>query len=292
MGQNVALRVMSMCGTTRAQMTKNRPILALILVLVFASVVLAKNEPAIVMMWPADNPALRLSFEKLRQMGTYAGQSTFISDVSVQNLTSKQIPHATFTVYFMDKNKVRIGEGQLQVSDLEAGQTAKIQFQFNSVGIPASISLSAKKDMLAPPGVKTIPLRVISVPPGAKLKVDGQEAGTTPVMVRLSVGTHQLDLTKEGFAPGGTPLDVTPDELPGGSITVELGGLSRDTVELRDGSVVLGDVISVSMTQVLVRVDGKEQTYDRNQVKKIMLVEREVIQQAPLTQPAPSQPHP
>jgi hypothetical protein len=85
---------------------------------------------------------------------------------------------------------------------------------------------------------------------------------------------------------------VTPDELPGGSITVELGGLSRDTVELRDGSVVLGDVISVSMTQVLVRVDGREQTYDRNQVKKVMLVEREVIQQAPVTQPVPAQSHP
>lgn len=144
--------------------------------------------------------------------------------------------------------------------------------------------------MLAPPGVKTIPLRVVSVPPGARLKVDGQEAGTTPVMVRLTVGTHQLDLTKKGYAPGGTPLDVTPDELPGGSITVELGGLSRDTVELRDGSVVLGDVISVSMTQVVVRVDGKEQSYDRNQVKKIMMVEREVMQQAPVVQPA--QPHP
>jgi hypothetical protein len=84
---------------------------------------------------------------------------------------------------------------------------------------------------------------------------------------------------------------VTADELPGGSITVELGGLSRDTVELRDGSVVLCDVISVSMTQVLVRADGKEQTYDRNLVKKIMLVEREVIQQPPVTQPVPAQPH-
>jgi hypothetical protein len=54
---------------------------------------------------------------------------------------------------------------------------------------------------------------------------------------------------------------------------------------------VLCDVISVSMTQVLVRADGKEQTYDRNLVKKIMLVEREVIQQPPVTQPVPAQPH-
>lgn len=63
----------------------------------------------------------------------------------------------------------------------------------------------------------------------------GQDAGTTPVRVRFAVGMHALDLTKEGYAPGSTPMEVTPEELPGGSITVELGGLSRDTVELRDG---------------------------------------------------------
>ena len=273
-------------------MTKSRHAYSLILLLVFSTVLCAKNEPAIVMTWPADKPALKLSFEKFRQMGVYAGQSTFVSDVTVQNLTARQIPRASFTLYFLDKNKVRIGEGLFQVSDLEAGQAAKVQFQFSSVGVPASITLSAKRDMLSPPGAKTIPLRVISVPPGAKLKVDGQECGSTPVMVRLTVGTHQLDLTKEGYAPGTTPLEVTPDELPGGSITVELGGLSRDTVELRDTSVVLGDVISMSLTQVVVRVEGRDQTYDRNQVKKITLVEREVVQQPTIVQPASTPPHP
>jgi hypothetical protein len=273
-------------------MTKSRYFLVLLLLALSANVLQAKNEPAMVMMWPTDNPALKLTFEKFRQVGIYAGQSTFISDVTVQNLTDKQIPRASFTVYLMDKNKVRIGDGVLLVSDLEAGQAAKMQFQFTSVGIPASLTLSAKKDMLAAPGVKTIPLRIISVPAGAKLKVDGQDSGMTPVVVRLTVGMHQLDLTKEGYALGSTPVDVTADELPGGSITVELGGLSRDTVELRDGSVVLGDVISVSMTQLVVRVDGKDQSYDRNQIKKIMLVEREVTLQPPVTQPAPAQPHP
>lgn len=260
-----------------------------LLVLVVTTVLSAKNEPVIVMTWPTEKPALKLSFEKFRQTGAYAGQNVYVSDVTVQNLTEKQIPRASFTVYLMDKNKIRIGEGLLQVSDLESGQSAKMVFQFNSVGIPASIALSAKKDML---GAKTIPLRIISVPAGARLKVDGQESGITPVMVRLGVGNHQLDLTKEGYAPGTTPLEVTPNELPGGSITVELGGLSRDTVELRDGSVVLGDVISVSMTQVVVRVEGKEQTYDRNLVKKLLLVEREVVQPAPWSSAAPAPSHP
>jgi len=187
-----------------------------------------------------------------------------------------------FTVYLMDKNRVRIGDGQLQVSDIGPSQQVKVPFQVSSMGVPSSLSLSAKKDMLAG---KTIPMKVISVPPGAKLKVDGQDAGFTPVMVRLTVGSHTLAFSKEGYSPGSTPLEITPDELPGGSISFEMGGLSRDTVELRDGSVLQGDVISVSMTSVVMRVDGKDQTYSRNQVRKIMLVEREIVQQPVVTAP-------
>lgn len=111
-------------------------------------------------------------------------------------------------------------------------------------------------------------------------------------MVRLTIGDHILNLTKEGYAPGNSPLEVTADELPGGSITVELGGLSRDTVELRDGSVVLGDVLSMSMTSVVVSVEGIQRTLDRNQVKKMMLVERQISQQPAIVQPATSQAQP
>jgi hypothetical protein len=101
-----------------------------------------------------------------------------------------------------------------------------------------------------------------------------------------------LTSQKKGYAPGSTPLEVTPDELPGGSITVELGGLSRDTVELRDGTVLLGDVLSMSLTSVVVSVDGKEQTLERNQVKKMMLVERQITQQPVVIQPATTQSQP
>lgn len=258
------------------------------LALLFVAYAAAKNEPSIVIQWPTDNPALKLTFDKFLQQSNVPGQKFYVSDVTVENLTDKPIPRVFFTVYFLDKNKVRIGQGTLQVADLDAKQSAKMQFQFNSVGVPASLVLSAKKDMLAGPGEKTIPLRVLSVPPGASLKVDGKESGITPVMVRLAVGLHQLDVTKEGYAPGGTPIDVTADELPGGSITIELGGLSRDTIELRDGTVLLGDVISMSMTDVAVRLDGRDQSYPRNQVKKIMLVERVVQQQPAIVQPAPA----
>ena len=266
------------------------PTLAAILVLATA-VCQAKDSP-ITLLWPQDKPAIKLAFGKFQQIAVLAGQSTFICDVVVENMTDKPVPRASFTVYGNDKNNVRIGEGLLIVSDLNPQQQVKARLQFTSVGIPASLTLSAKKDMLDAPGAKTIPLRVLSVPPGARLKVDGQDSGVTPVMVRLTVGTHSLDLVKEGYAPGGTPLEVTPDELPGGSITVELGGMSRDTVELRDGAVLLGDVLSMSLTSVVVRVDGREQTLERNQVKKMMLVERQVTQQPVVIQPVPAQAQP
>ena len=62
-------------------------------------------------------------------------------------------------------------------------------------------------------------------------------------------------------------------------MTYELGGTSHDTVELRDGSVLGGDVESVSATEVLVRIGGNVQRFNRNQVKRISLVPREPLSQ-------------
>lgn len=257
-----------------------RPFL-LAFVLVSTLSAFGKNEP-IVKLWPPENPGLKLTFDKFRQEGSYVGQGTYVTDVTVENLTDKEISRAAFTVYFLDKNKTRIGQGTMQFAELDPHQSIKMQFVFNSMGMPASLTLSAKM------GPKTIPLKIVSVPEGAKLKVDGQDSGITPVVARLTVGSHQLELTKDGYATGNTPVEVTADELPGGSITIELGGLSRDTVELRDGTTLLGDVISMSMTEVVVRTDGKDQSYPRNQVKKIMLVERVVQERPVMTEPTPA----
>jgi hypothetical protein len=268
------------------------PVLLALLVVFGVVPTKAKSEPTLVMLWPDETaPTLRLTFGKFRQIGAYAGQLSFVSDVTVENMSSKPIPRASFTVYLLDKARVRIGDGVLHVSDLGPGQQARVAFQCNAVGIPGTLSLSARNDSSGvPTSLRTIPLKVVSVPPGATLKVDGQHAGVTPTLVNLTVGAHTLEFSKEGYATGSTPVEVTQDELPGGSITFELGGLSRDTVELRDGAGLLGDVISMSMTSVVIRVNGKDQPYARNLVKKIILVERETVQQPAVIQPAPPQP--
>jgi PEGA domain len=263
-----------------------------IFILLTAGVLIAKEPPNVVILWPSAGKAtIRLSFGKFRQLGGYGTQSSFVSDVTVENVTDKSIPRASFTVYLLDKNKVRIGEGVLQVSDIGPGQQVKVAFQFSSVGVPATLSLNARTDASGvPSSLKTVPIQITSIPAGAKLKVDGEDVGITPKVVRLAVGIHKIEFSKEGYVSGSTPLDISGDELPGGTVSFEMGGLFRDTVELRDGRILLGDLMSVSVSSVVLRVNGKDQTYDRNQVKKIMLAERETVNQPPTTQPVQAAP--
>jgi hypothetical protein len=245
------------------------------------------------MLWPDQaSPTLKLTFEKFVQLGSYNGQLSLGSHVMVENTSGKRIPLASFTIYLLDKDKVRIGNGTLNITDLDPGQQVKLPFQVASLGIPASLSLVARTDAAGiPTSLRTIPLKVISVPAGANLKVDGHDEGFTPATVRLTVGNHTLSFSKEGYASGSTPVDIKPDEAAGGSITFELGGLSQDSIELRGGTVLQGDVISMTMTSIVVRVDGKEQTFDRNQVHKIILVERITTEQPPLIEPVSVKPN-
>lgn len=271
--------------------------LAIICCLLFSVPFYAKDKKddkaaAMVLLWPDQNsPTLRLSFGKFQQLAAYNGQLSRESNVLIENMSGKRIPQASFTVYMADKGGVRIGDGVLSISDLDPGQSARVAFQIMSVGIPASVKLVARNDSSGvPTSVKTMALKVVSVPPGAALKVDGRDQGFTPATIRLTVGAHTLAFSKEGYASGSTPVDIKPDEAAGASIPFELGGLTRDNVELRDGKVLQGNVLSVSMTCVVVRIDGKDQTYDRNQVQKIILVERETVQLPATVQPAAPQP--
>jgi hypothetical protein len=251
--------------------------LFLVLICIVASAKKEKEEPSLVMFWPSQETAtLKLTFSRFQNMGSYAGQMSLVSAVIVQNLSPKLMPRASFSVALLDKDKVRVGNGVLIVDDLNPGESARVQFQCTSVGVPVQLSISARNTGGVPTSLKTIPLNVISVPAGASLKVDGKDEGITPVRINVTAGTHQLELRKEGFAIATTPLDVGPNEAPGGSITITLGGLANDTIELRDGSILTGDVISMSLESVVINVSGSEQTFDRNKIKKIFLVERTV----------------
>src|SRR5690242_18537039 len=155
-------------------MTIRRASFAVLCLLLSSSLVIAKDkrdkpEALVVMLWPdRGNPTLKLTFERFTQLATYNGQLSLGSQVLVENVSSKRIPLASFTIYLLDKNQVRIGNGTLNFADLDAGQQAKLPFQVFSLGIPASLSLVARNDAAGiPTSLKTVPLKVISVPPGA-----------------------------------------------------------------------------------------------------------------------------
>lgn len=99
--------------------------------------------------------------------------------------------------------------------------------------------------------------------------VDSQVSGITPQILSVAPGKHTLEFSKEGYATASTPLDIAENALPG-SLQIELSPLALDTVVLRDGTVVLGTVISVTGTSVAVNVKGKATRLDRTRVARVV----------------------
>lgn len=231
--------------------------------------VAAKDQPFQVVSWPdSGQPVLRFTFSKFRQLGSGIGQEhTYITDVAADNLSDKTISSASFSLYVFDKSKARIGEGYINLTNVAAGETVKFQVTLSVSGSPSSVAVAAS----AP---RTVSITVNSVPQGAVLTVDGKATGTTPKIIDVAIGKHVLEFAKEGFNSGKFPLEITAHDASGGSVSYELGSAAHDTIELRDGSVLEGDLVSINGMQVEVRIGGNTQTFDRNQVKRILLTER------------------
>lgn len=260
-------------------MFQNRAARSLLFVAIVGLMAVAKDPPAQVITWPeTGTPILRFTFGKFKEVGSLGSERTYITETTAENLWSKRISDANFTLYLFDKNKTRIAEAIMTVSNVAPGETIKFQTTIASSGPPASLSIVARylpKELgpLAPP--KMISITVNTVPQGAVAKLDGAEVGTTPKIMQVAAGKHLLEFTKEGFNPGKFPFEIGPDDASGGSVSFELGTSAHDTIELRDGSVLSGDLVSVSGMEIVVKVGGTDQRLNRNQVKRILIVERE-----------------
>jgi len=263
-------------------MSLRKRLAALAFVLFFSVTAFSKEPPGQVMIWPeSGTQVVRFTFGKFKDSGSYGNQHSYSSEITAENLWGKPISHAEFSLYLFDKNKVRIGEAWISLTNVGVGQTIKFQTSFATSGSPVSVQLVPRS---LPNGLesflpaKTVSITVNSVPQGALLRVDGTEAGTTPKRVEVRPGKHILEFSKEGFTAGKFPLEIGADDVSGGSVSYELGTAAHDTIELRDGSVLTGDVESLSATEALVRIGGSMQHLNRNQVKRIVLVEREMPQ--------------
>jgi hypothetical protein len=253
----------------------------LLIVCVFAllTTAQAKDTPGQTIDWPdSAKPILRFVFGKFKEGPAYGHEHNYTCDTTAQNLWDKKISTAVFSLYLFDKSNVRIGQGYVQVSNVGPGEMIKFQTSFRAAGTPVAMKLDPETlppelRPKAPP--RMVSITINSVPQGAGLKVDGEDSGTTPKIVRLSPGKHLLQFSKEGFNPGKFPLEIGQDDASGGSVSYELGTAAHDTVELRDGSVLVCDIESMSATDVVVHVGGTVQRIDRNKIKRMLLVERD-----------------
>jgi hypothetical protein len=245
---------------------------ACVLVLAVAvSSLLAKDNVFQTVNWPeSGQTVLRFSFSKFKDIGGMGKEHTYLIDTIAENVSDKTIGNANFSLYVFDKSNARIGEGYINLANVGPGQTVKFQITLSASGNPVSVAVSAS----AP---RSLSITVNSVPQGAVLKVDGKEVGTTPKIIEVAIGKHVLEFSKEGFNSGKFPLEMTSHDASGGSVSYELGSAAHDTIELRDGSVLSGDLISINGMQVQVRIGGNTQAFDRNQVKRILLTERDPV---------------
>jgi len=245
---------------------------ACVLVLAVAvSSLLAKDNVFQTVNWPeSGQTVLRFSFSKFKDIGGMGKEHTYLTDTIAENVSDKTIGNANFSLYVFDKSNARIGEGYINLANVGPGQTVKFQITLSASGNPVSVAVSAS----AP---RSLSITVNSVPQGAVLKVDGKEVGTTPKIIEVAIGKHVLEFSKEGFNSGKFPLEMTSHDASGGSVSYELGSAAHDTIELRDGSVLSGDLISINGMQVQVRIGGNTQAFDRNQVKRILLAERDPV---------------
>lgn len=267
---------------TKLASKKSTPLILFFAFLFLNLPALAKEAPMQVIDWPATGtPTLRLTFGKPKQFTGMGTSREFSLDTTALNLSAKTIPSARFTIYLFDRNKVRIGQEIIGVDNVGPGETVKFQTNVVASGTPVSISIQD-----AGPATKTVSMTVNSTPQGAMLKVDGAEAGVTPRTINVGIGRHILNFSKEGFNSGNFPLEISAADVSGGSVNYELGAAAFDTIEMRDGSVLNGDLVSISGMDVELRVGGALQHVDRNKIKRVMLVERDV----PVGLPAPSAP--
>jgi hypothetical protein len=245
------------------------------LLLVFSAVAFAKDTPLAVIDWPAaGTPVVRFTFSKFKTLPGMGSLHGYVMDTTAENLSTRVISSAHFSVYLFDKAKARVGEDMISLSNVGPGETIRFETTVVASGQPVSVSVQAKTD-----AGKTVSLTVNSSPQGALLKVDGTEAGVTPRLITVGPGKHLLSFSKEGFKAGDFPLEIGHDDVSGGAVSYELGAAAFDSVELRDGSVLNGDLVSISGMDVEIRVGGNLQHVDRNRIKRIMLVQRDAPSQ-------------
>ncbi|HYG99156.1 MAG TPA: hypothetical protein VD837_08490 [Terriglobales bacterium] len=142
-----------------------------------------KGQPT-VLSWPAaEKPVVRFTLGPIVKLGSSNGNNGYDIDVKAENLWDKSIDNAVFLLQFFDAERVRVGEREMHLRQIGAGEVAKFRMTVGTIGDPVSMRLIAQEvpaelQNFALP--KSIQLTVYSVPSGAELKLDSKLIGSTP----------------------------------------------------------------------------------------------------------------
>jgi hypothetical protein len=201
--------------------------------------------------WVADGPAdvshlsavdyrtisviLSEPFITARTSGGSAQSSGLVQPGSM-NLSS--IPEGTSVLI----NNVYKGMTPLIVNDIDPGtyNVTFSHFGYAGLSTPVIVQSGSISEVNATLISLTGSLFVNTTPPGARLTLDGSEAGITPVTFSdLPQGNHTLNVTKEGFVTQVLPVLITADQMKtvdvvldptGGSGTRAAGGFLPPTI--------------------------------------------------------------
>ena len=118
-----------------------------LLLFVVLSSLAAKDNPFQIVTWPDSGrpPVLRFTF----------------SNTIAESLSDKTIGTANFSLYVFDKDKARVGEGYINLTNIGAGQIVKFQITLSASGNPTSVALSTTAPRTVSITVNFIPHRVL-----------------------------------------------------------------------------------------------------------------------------------
>lgn len=160
---------------------------------------------------------VRFTFGKFKSFPGMGSLHGYVMDTTAENLSPRRIPSERFNVYLFDKNKVSVGQDVISINNVGPGEVVKFETTVSTSGQPVSVSI---EEIAA--SAKTVSITVNSTPQGAMLSVDGNQAGVTPRMISVGPGHHTLSFTKEGFTAGTFPLEISRDDVSGGTVSYDL----------------------------------------------------------------------
>jgi hypothetical protein len=114
------------CSTSTKGRIISRIAASTLLLFVVLSSLAAKDNPFQIATWPdSGRPVLRFTFSKFKDIGGMGKEHAYITDTIAENVSDKTIGTANFSLYVFDKDKARISEGYINLSNIGAGQTVK-----------------------------------------------------------------------------------------------------------------------------------------------------------------------